>query len=331
MVPGGRPTRFAGVGRGLKTTASPEGQRHDAGDPTPAQQQRRKWQRKAAAQRGNSGAELNAKPVLGRVKVSGAFDCVRMSPQPRPLICLHPVGRDRYISHDLRAAGVWEPAIVRTFQWLLRASPADVGVIDIGANIGQYSLLAAAMGYRVVAVEPQPDNLRLFRHAVRLGEFDTRITILERAVSDTRAAVGLSGYADNQGAYNVRQPPAEPCTGVKCPTPVTAMYMDDILETKVAFRRAIMKIDIELHEPQAFRYSARLFEEIFVSHIIMEWHFGVRFDKGLVTELMKRLLDRGYVPHYADGRRRQLDTSDWRKWPGDVLWIHRDAARPPVA
>ena len=263
--------------------------------------------------------------------MSGAFDCVRMSPQPRPLICLHPVGIDRYISHDLRTAGVWEPDTVRTFQRLLRASPADVGIIDIGANIGQYSLLAAAMGYRVVAVEPQPGNLRLFRHAVRLGEFETRITILERAVSDTQAAVGLSGYDGNQGAYNVRQPPAGPCTGVKCPAPVTTMHMDDILETKVAFRRAIMKIDVELHEPQAFRYSARLFDEIFVSHIIMKWHFGSRVDKGLVTELMKRLIDRGYVPHHVDDTRQQLDTSDWHKWPGDILWIHQDAARHPVS
>ena len=52
------------------------------------------------------------------------------------------------MSHDLAYTGLWEPHVLYDFQdVLLRDS--SLGVIDIGANIGVYTLLPAAMGHQV--------------------------------------------------------------------------------------------------------------------------------------------------------------------------------------
>src|ERR1019366_3290126 len=49
--------------------------------------------------------------------------------------------------------GIWEPNLTRWIQE--RLSPDDT-FIDVGANIGYYSLLAAKLGSQVVAIEAAP-------------------------------------------------------------------------------------------------------------------------------------------------------------------------------
>ena len=62
------------------------------------------------------------------------------------------------MSGTIRRVGIWEPHIVKDFQNILYSDP-DLGFIDIGANIGLYSLVALAMGHTVLAVEPFKVNI----------------------------------------------------------------------------------------------------------------------------------------------------------------------------
>src|SRR5882724_9215620 len=63
------------------------------------------------------------------------------------------------------ASGSFEKKEIDLFlKYLQRASAC----IDIGANIGLYSCLAATHGKRVVAIEPMPSNLKfLYSNLVR--------------------------------------------------------------------------------------------------------------------------------------------------------------------
>ena len=80
--------------------------------------------------------------------------------------------RHDYISNDIRAGRLWEPDQCRRMRAILR--PGD-GMIDIGANIGWHSLIAAAAvgpEGRVLAFEPDPINHRLLSASASANRFD---------------------------------------------------------------------------------------------------------------------------------------------------------------
>lgn len=68
--------------------------------------------------------------------------------------------------------GVYEPEVTAVFRRLLRPG---MGVLDLGANIGYFTMLSAALvgpGGYVVAVEPNPRNVRLLEASRRANGFD---------------------------------------------------------------------------------------------------------------------------------------------------------------
>lgn len=107
----------------------------------------------------------------------GEFDCVQLRIKPKTTICLFSDEDDVHVSRHIREDGLWEPHEIRLFQNLLYQN-ADLSVIDIGAQLGEYSLLAATMGRQVVAVEPMPASIRRFHQAVKLGRLEKQVGYL---------------------------------------------------------------------------------------------------------------------------------------------------------
>ncbi len=89
------------------------------------------------------------------------------------------------------AAGVYEPEIVAQFEQVLRPG---MGVVDIGANIGFFTMVAASLvgpaGY-VLAVEPNPANVRLLEASRQLNGFD-QVTVLQCAAGATTGLLALN-------------------------------------------------------------------------------------------------------------------------------------------
>ena len=81
------------------------------------------------------------------------FKCVNLARlHPEVKICIHDVKEDKWVSYSIANGGFWETNNVLLFGRLLTSDP-ELHVIDIGANIGQYSLIAAHLGRKVLAVE----------------------------------------------------------------------------------------------------------------------------------------------------------------------------------
>ena len=85
-------------------------------------------------------------------------------------ICLYPIEDDIHISYHIKTTGTWEPHIVKQYQEMLHED-CDIGVIDIGANIGVYSLVAAHMDHQVVAVEPFIINIQHLQQGIQLEKW----------------------------------------------------------------------------------------------------------------------------------------------------------------
>lgn len=70
-----------------------------------------------------------------------------------------------------------------TYAWIRSMEPGDL-LFDIGANIGQYALLAASRGVRVHAFEPEAQNFALLVRNISVNKLSERCTAWPVALSD---------------------------------------------------------------------------------------------------------------------------------------------------
>ena len=128
---------------------------------------------------------------------------LRVSGLPCPLQ-LHVHGsQDQHVSRRIREDGIWEP--YETSLLLRFLHPGDV-FVDVGANIGYFSVLAASVvggQGTVFAFEPDPNNYRLLCANAELNGFDGNIVAVEAALSDTAGEGRLFLSEDNLGDHQV--------------------------------------------------------------------------------------------------------------------------------
>lgn len=112
------------------------------------------------------------------------------------------------VSTPLERDGFWERTET---EWFLRSiRPGDI-VVDIGANIGYYTLLAAQRvgdTGRVYAFEPDPSNFALLERNVGLNGF-TNVVLEQKAVSDAPGVLRLYFSHSNSGDHRIFQPEGE--------------------------------------------------------------------------------------------------------------------------
>ena len=118
-------------------------------------------------------------------------------------------------------------------------------VLDIGANIGIYTLLAAKRGARVFAIEADPDNAKTLRHHVELNGYNDRVTVLEMAATEAEQTMTLYRDPTNSGHSNLY-------SGV-VPVRVYGKSVDSLKLPAVD----VCKIDVEGSEAGALRGMVR--------------------------------------------------------------------------
>jgi FkbM family methyltransferase len=126
----------------------------------------------------------------------------------------------------------------------------DVAV-DVGANVGVLTFLAASIvgaTGRVIAVEPNPDNLQLLYRGIVHNGFDT-VEVVPHAASNRRTVFSLTGGTSNTHLIRARAP-------VEGGFFVQSVVLDDALSDLP--RLDFVKMDIEGHEPQALEGFSRL-------------------------------------------------------------------------
>jgi len=137
----------------------------------------------------------------------------------------------------------YEPYTTELFKQAVK--PRAV-VVDIGAQFGYFSLIAAKLAGsqgRVYSFEPSASNFKLLKDNIRLNNIDN-ITPFQKAVGESSSVVTLFIYqgSDSHGMY------PRPDTPVKERVEIECVALDQFLPHETT---DIVKIDIEGHEPYA--------------------------------------------------------------------------------
>jgi len=82
-------------------------------------------------------------------------------------------------------------------------------VLDIGGNIGYYTLVAAAQGCSVVTIEPLSANVGRLWQSVLANRFESQVTLYKNAVGKDKRLVTLQLNRGNPGASSVSNGAAE--------------------------------------------------------------------------------------------------------------------------
>jgi FkbM family methyltransferase len=116
--------------------------------------------------------------------------------------------------------------------------------VDIGANVGLYSLFVAsrAANARILAIEPQPGILERLRFNLAANP-DVRVTVLPLAVADREGTIALVLDANDSGGTHIDKPSRDrtgaAVVSVPC-RPLTAILREEGIAAIDA-----LKIDVE--------------------------------------------------------------------------------------
>ncbi len=156
---------------------------------------------------------------------------------------------------------------------LTRFLPPFGTFVDIGANVGLFSLFAAKyrLAKRVIAVEPHPRLFRDLSHNVHLNKCEW-IDCLKVAVSNFCGEAPFYQAVDtgkNDGCHslihekNLRS----------IPKPVEVVTLDDVIKVLSLHRIDFLKIDVEGNEWNVLRGGKELFSKGMVQSVYCELVF----------------------------------------------------------
>ena len=172
----------------------------------------------------------------------------------RPSFTLRTCNETDQIASSVRRAG-WESVETPLPRFLYRVARRTSGlVIDVGANTGFYTLLAASASARnrVLAFEPVPSILELLHRNVRDNELQERVRLIRCALSDRNGMSNLFIPAQDHGLVETSASLHSDFKQQRQATtiPVLLRTLDRVLlrPSLVAQRVTLIKIDVEGHE-----------------------------------------------------------------------------------
>jgi FkbM family methyltransferase len=119
-------------------------------------------------------------------------------------LSLHVHGdQDLIISRNIRRDGIWEPFET---ELLVRFLHAGASFVDVGANLGYFTVLAAQLvgeGGAVVAFEPDPANFDLLRLNCDQNKLAERVEAVRAGLSLTNRVGRLYLSEDNLGDHQI--------------------------------------------------------------------------------------------------------------------------------
>ncbi len=159
--------------------------------------------------------------------------------------------------------------------------------VDVGANVGTYTLWAAELGAEVIALEPAADTFGLLRENIALNGY--QVTAVQAAAG---AHCGIARFSAGRDAGNSLDPGG--------PVETELVTVDSLIGDRHVTG---MKVDVEGFEIDVLRGCARALADHRIGLIQLEWNemstVALGADRRPVAELLVGYGYRLYRPDLA--------------------------------
>jgi FkbM family methyltransferase len=178
--------------------------------------------------------------------------------------------------------------------------------VDVGANIGSYTVLASAViGCRTISLEPVPSTYRKLQGNVRINGIESLVELHHCAAGAESGQVWfrtdldtMNRVVDEHAAVQKER--------------VQVRRLDDLFHGRVA---AIWKIDVEGYEDEVLRGAERALQATGLKAVMLEGHDD---------RIAERMRSAGFAETAYDPWTRQLldgDHVQGRRASGNHLWV----------
>jgi FkbM family methyltransferase len=182
--------------------------------------------------------------------------------------------------------GLYEFAEMAYLLHVLR--PSDL-FVDVGANLGSYTLLAgASVGARVIAFEPEPQVHARLQENIRLNRIESRVRALNLALGEAEAELAFRRHLTS--GHHIVEPQNAAASDLR----VKVLPLDAALSGESP---NLLKVDVEGYETAVLRGASQALADPSLHSVILELkgrgdRYG--FDEN---ELVTRLRGAGFAPY----------------------------------
>jgi FkbM family methyltransferase len=202
--------------------------------------------------------------------------------------------------------------------------PVDGVFLDVGANQGELTLIAArqARRGRVIAFEPVPRWFAMLEENVRRNGW-SHVTVVNRALSDREAEVEM--YTSEEGRTNEGLSSLRSTGDRNVPVAtVSTLPLDAFVEREGLSRVDLIKIDVEGAERAVIDGASRTLER-FRPNLILEWNEPATDPEPTAPSLRRDLRAQGYALFTADPFARLVAVADGAPILLPTVWARHES------
>lgn len=204
----------------------------------------------------------------------------------------------------LSIRGVYEPFETELIKRQIKEG--DV-VLDLGANIGYYTLIFAKRTGpkgKVFAFEPDPDNFALLGKNIQANGYCNVVAALQ-AVSNKTEKIKLYLSKDNKGDHRIYDSQdGRPCIDIE------AVRLDDYFKNSNQ-RINFIKMDIQGAEAAAIQGMERLLKKNGNLTVVTEfWPLGIKKSGAEPEEYLQFFQKRGFKLYHINERQKKVEPAN---------------------
>ncbi len=185
----------------------------------------------------------------------------------------------------------------REMAFLLHVLRPDDLFVDVGANIGAYTVLAGSRGCKVIAIEPIEDTFRWLRRNVDVNGLGSRVELHRCGVGACQSKLRFTTSQDTVNHV---------CTSGEAGEEIEVTTLDSLLAGR---RPSIMKIDVEGFELQVLKGASEALGSEHLQVVIIEMNGSCRRYNVAEHQIGEELGRFGFAPIEYDPFRRAASLS----------------------